>query len=376
MRIGFEAKRAIQNQTGLGNYSRYIIDILSKYYPENFYILFAPKNKQNANMKSISSGKNVSFVFPPQKYRICPSLWRLWRMKKSTSQRQIDIFHGLSNELPVGIKRTNTKVVVTIHDLIFLRFPKYYKYIDRLIYRIKFKYACQKSDKIIAVSECTKRDIVSFFHIPEEKIEVIYQGCQPAFREKIDKETKDFISQKYQLPRRFLLNVGSIENRKNLLLVVKALKYLPEDIHLVAVGKSTPYQQEVEEFVRKEELDSRIHIFNRIETDELPTFFHLSEIFVYPSFFEGFGIPIIEALSCRVPVIAAKGSCLEEAGGPSSIYVDANNEKELAKQVIRILTRPELKKQMTDAGEQYVRRFSEEKIAKELTQVYENLLEK
>ena len=377
MRIGFEAKRAIQNHTGLGNYSRYIIAILSKYYPENSYVLFAPKNRQNAKLESISSkNKNISFVFPPRKHKIWASLWRLWRIKKSIGKHQVDIFHGLSNELPIGIKGARTKTVVTIHDLIFLRFPEYYKLIDRLIYRIKFRYACRKTDKIIAVSECTKRDIVSFFHIPEEKIEVIYQGCQAAFREEADQETKDRIRLKYQLPQRFLLNVGSIENRKNLLLIAKSLKQLPEDIHLVAIGKSTPYQQEIEEFVRKERLTSRVHIFNRIETNELPAFYQLSEIFIYPSFFEGFGIPIIEALSCRVPVIAAQGSCLEEAGGPDSIYIDPNNEEELAEQVIRILTQPELKKQMIDAGEQYIRRFSEEKIAEELMYLYKNLQKK
>jgi glycosyltransferase involved in cell wall biosynthesis len=370
MNIGFDAKRAIQNNTGLGNYSRYIIEILSQYYTENNYILFAPKRKDNSRLSTILSRTNIAFVFPRGIAGIFSSFWRMLGIKKDIRKNNLAVYHGLSNELPIGIKQTGVKSIVTVHDLIFLRYPEYYKPIDRMIYRFKFKLACRKADKIIAVSECTKRDIVSLFRIPEEKIAVVYQGCHPHFRIKVPEEKRKAIAGKYRLPSRFLLNVGSIEARKNLLLAVKALEGISDDIHLVAVGKSTPYQLEVEKYAEKSGMQSRLHILNTISFEDLPALYQSAALFIYPSFFEGFGIPVIEALSSEIPVIAATGSCLEEAGGPASLYIDPNNDRELSEQITKVLTDNALAKQMVDAGKEYVKRFSEKTIASEIISIY------
>jgi glycosyltransferase involved in cell wall biosynthesis len=370
MRIGFDAKRAVQNNTGLGNYSRYVIEILSKYCPDNSYILFAPRRKANSRLETILSRANVSFIFPRGIFRRLSSLWRTFGMTVDIRKQNLAVYHGLSGELPVGIRKTGVKSVVTVHDLIFLRYPEYYRPADRLIYRLKFKAACQKADRIIAVSECTKRDIVSFFHIPEEKIAVVYQGCHPACSAGVPEEGKKAVVEKYGLPSRFLLNVGSIEARKNLLLAVRALKSLPGDVHLVAVGKPTPYQQEVEKYAAKSGLSPRLHLLNSVAFDDLPAIYRLASVFVYPSFFEGFGIPVIEALSSGIPVIAATGSCLEEAGGPGSIYVNPNDEAELSKQIAGILSSRELSGKMSETGKEYVKRFSEKNIAAEIMKIY------
>ncbi|MDR0743252.1 MAG: glycosyltransferase family 4 protein [Tannerella sp.] len=375
MKIGFDAKRAIQNNTGLGNYSRYVIEILSKYYPDNSYILFAPKQKENSRLNTILSRTNISFVFPDGIAKIFSPLWRILGIKKDIRKQNLAIYHGLSNELPVGIKKTGVKSVVTIHDLIFLRYPEYYKPIDRFIYKLKFKAACQQADKIIAVSECTKRDIVSFFHIPEEKITVVYQGCHPDFSIKVSEEKKSEIISKYSLPLRFILFVGSIEARKNLLLTVKALKGISEDIHLVAIGKSTPYQSVVEQYAEKSGIKSRLHILNNVPFEDLPALYQSAAIFVYPSFFEGFGIPVIEALSSEIPVIAATGSCLEEAGGPGSIYVDPNDTAELSERIMEIVNNQELTNNMIESGKEYVQRFSEDAISAEIMNIFNNLKE-
>jgi glycosyltransferase involved in cell wall biosynthesis len=374
MKIGFDAKRAVCNNTGLGNYSRYVIEILSKYFPYDGYVLFAPERKENSRLKTILSRINISFVFPHGISRRFSSLWRISGIKKDIWKSNVVIYHGLSNELPIGIKRTGVKSVVTIHDLIFLRYPEYYKPIDRAIYRFKFGLACRNADKIIAVSECTKRDIVSFFGISAEKIRVVYQGCHPAYGADVPEERKRAVVEKYGLPPRFLLNVGSIESRKNLLLAVKALKNVPDDIHLVAVGKSTSYQREVEMYAEKSGLSPRLHLLNDVTFEDLPVIYRLASVFVYPSFFEGFGIPVIEALSSGVPVIAATGSCLEEAGGPGSIYVNPNDDTELSKRIIEILNDAELSKTMVETGMEYVKRFSEETIASEIMKVYDSLI--
>jgi glycosyltransferase involved in cell wall biosynthesis len=374
MRIGFDAKRVVQNNTGLGNYSRYIVDILSRHYRDNNYILFAPKKRENDRLSKILSRSNISFVFPTGIAKRFSGLWRLFGVKKAIKKQEIRIFHGLSNELPIGIKNRGVKTVVTIHDLIFLRYPQYYKWIDRMIYRLKFKYACQKADRIIAVSKCTKRDIISFFHIDEEKIAVVYQGCHPNFRLRVADENKAAIAAKYSLPPRFILFVGSIEARKNLLLVVKALTRLPDEIPLVAVGRSTRYQSEVERYAEKAGIRSRVKLLNNVPFEDLPAIYQSAALFVYPSLFEGFGIPIIEALSSEVPVIAATGSCLEEAGGVGSIYVSPTDEDELAGRIMEVLTNEALAQKMIADGKIHLKHFTEEQIVDDVMNLYVSIL--
>lgn len=374
MKIGFDGKRAVQNNTGLGNYSRNVVEIMSEFYPENSYILFAPKKKENPRLKKLLSQPSVSFRFPKGFWKTkFSSLWRLTFQKSEFKETQISVFHGLSNEIPLGIRKTGVKSVVTIHDLIFLRFPEYYKPIDRFIYKLKFRYACRQADKIIAISECTKRDIIQFFSIPESKIEVVYQGCHPIFSQKVGSNKANEVRTKYSLPTNYLLYVGTIESRKNLLLIVKALCKLPEDISLVAIGKRTEYQSEVERFIEEHNLQNRVRLLNQVPFEDLPACYSMARIFVYPSFFEGFGIPIIEAQSQGLPVIAATGSCLEEAGGLHSYYVHPEDGQMLAEKIKLIWDNPDLAKSMSDQGREYVKQFSDKKIAENLLSAYSSL---
>lgn len=375
MKIGFDGKRAVQNNTGLGNYSRFIIDILSQYHEGNRYIIYAPKPKENRALASILLKKDVQIIYPKSRFwKKFRSLWRLWGIKKQIKQEQLSIFHGLSNELPLSIKKSEVKSIVTIHDLIFIRYPQFYKWIDRCIYTYKFKKACENSDRIIAISEMTKRDIITFFGIDAHKIDVVYQSCHPVFEQPTSVEQRNEIRHKYMLPDKYILNVGSIESRKNLLLAVKALEYIPQDISLIAIGKRTKYTHDIEDYINKHQLNHRVRIFHNIPFQELPVFYQLAELFVYPSFFEGFGIPIIEAIHSNIPVIAATGSCLEEAGGPNSIYINPYDEKELAMNINKILTTPTLAEEMTTKGKEYVKRFSPRKIAQDVMQVYQKVL--
>ena len=374
MRIGYDAKRAVQNNTGLGNYSRHIIETLSVCYPEHSLLLFSPKKKENPRLDTLKSRKNVRFIFPSGIWRFLSSFWRISALKSDLKKHSIDIFHGLSNELPLGTNKAGIKSVVTIHDLIFLRYPRLYKPVDRLIYRLKFSYACRYADKIIAVSECTKKDIISFFNIPADKIEVVYQGCHPNFLKPVPQEKKNKIIRKYHLADQFVLCVGSIEPRKNLMLAVRSLSEIKSDVCMVAIGKRTSYQNSVEEFVRKNGLSERVFIYNQIPFEELPAFYQLATVFVLPSVYEGFGIPVIEALSSGLPVIAATGSCLEEAGGEHSLYVDPYDHQSLANQINRVLNDPELAFTMAEKGKQYVCRFSDQQTAQKLLQVYDQLI--
>jgi glycosyltransferase involved in cell wall biosynthesis len=375
MKIGFDAKRAVQNNTGLGNYSRFVIEALSEYFPNNRYFLFAPKQKENSRLNILKTRSNIYFVFPSYIHKIFPSLWRIFATKKRMKKNAIEIFHGLSNELPLYVKRTGVKTVLTVHDLIFLRYPQFYNLIDRLIYRIKFQWACDNADVIIAVSECTKRDIVDFFKIPASKIKVIYQSCHPQFKQTVSKEKCRGTIIQYGLPEEFILYVGSIEQRKNLMLAVKALTQIPDNIHLVAIGKATPYQKSVEKYAVKNGLISRLHIFNQFPFENLSAVYQIAKVFVYPSFFEGFGIPVIEALWSGTPVVAAKGSCLEEAGGENSFYINPNNDSDLAYTISLILNNPGLAKMMSEEGKKYVQKFDSELIAFKIKTLYNSILD-
>lgn len=374
MKIGFDAKRAAQNRTGLGNYSRFVIDIMSRYAAQNQYQLYVPNPAKASLLGRVHT--NTEIITPHRKTdTLFRSFWRSWGMTADIRQNQTDLFHGLSNELPLNIRQAaHTKSIVTIHDLIFLRYPEYYHAIDRKIYQFKFRKACELADRIIAVSECTKRDIVDFYRIAPEKIDVVYQGCDPQFRQKVSETEKEQVRHTYGLPEHYILYLGSIESRKNLMLIIQALLHTQTDLPVVAVGKHTPYADQVMTFARQNGLEKRLHMLHGVPFQALPALYQMASVFVYPSFFEGFGIPLLEALNSRIPVIGAQGSCLEEAGGPHSIYVDPCNPNELADAIDRVLSQEDLRQTMIEEGYQYARRFDEEKLAADLWQVYQKTL--
>ncbi|WP_342647762.1 glycosyltransferase family 1 protein [Mucilaginibacter sp. CSA2-8R] len=372
MHIGFDAKRAFLNNTGLGNYSRWLISGLATQFPEHQYTLYTPYTKNNQHLAYLQQLRNTRVV-PPSGF--APSAW--WRTTGIISNLKhdgVNIYHGLSHELPLGIKKSGVKSVLTVHDLIFLRFPQYYKWIDRLIYQAKIKYACSAADRIIAVSEKTKQDLIELLQIDASKIEVVYQDCDPAFKLHQSEAQKTLIRKKYNLPKRFLLSVGTIEERKNLLLLIKALPHTRGNEQLFVIGKPKAYFEEVKNYLEAHQLTDRVTFLREVTFQELPAFYQMATVFVYPSRYEGFGIPILEALYSGVPVIAAKGSCLEEAGGPHSLYVDPDDELDLAKKINKVWNTPALRQEMMLKGFEYCYNFNNEKLAAQLIQVYQKTL--
>ena len=376
MKIAFDAKRVTHNSTGLGNYGRYVVDILSDYYPKNTYDLYSPSKGKDYLRNKLREKDNITYHYPGPIDSLLKSAWRSYGIIKDLKKSSPDIFHGLSNELPIGLEKAGIRSVVTIHDLIFIRYPQFYKKIDRTIYNHKFRKACEQADRVIAISDMTRQDIIKTYHIPEEKIDVVYQGCAPLFLKQVSPEQKEKIRTKYNLPSRYILSVGSIEQRKNLLLIVRALRQLGKDIHLIAIGKRTPYTDIVETYIKENNMQQQVSILNNLPFEDLPGFYQMADLFIYPSFFEGFGIPIIEALHSNVPVIAATGSCLEEAGGPDSLYVEPNDVNDLSEKINWILSTPTQAELMKKAGKEYVKRFTDQQIANDLMNVYRNVLNK
>ena len=370
MRIGFDAKRAFFNQSGLGNYSRTLISQLCRLFPENDYFLFSPKNG------------GVKENFPPLKTQIVqpdhfpfkqfPSIWRSVYMGRDIENYKIQLFHGLSNELPIDIKKSKARSVVTIHDLIFLRYPELYKRTDRAVYKNKSLRSCNLADAIIAVSEQTKSDIIQFFAINPDKVHVIYQGCNSLFYNKADEETKNNTREKYALPLNYILYVGTIEERKNLLQLVIARHEHKISTPLVVVGRPTPYFEKVREYITRNNVQDVIFL-NSLSQEDLPSLYQMADVFVYPSSFEGFGIPILEALNSGTPVITGNGSCLPETGGPYSIYVNPLNPGEIADSINQVLNNPQLKSKMIDEGHKHSLLFREDRTASQMMKLYQEL---
>ncbi|MFZ4797744.1 MAG: glycosyltransferase family 4 protein [Bacteroidia bacterium] len=315
MKIGFDAKRAFNNSTGLGNYSRLVILSLLQNFPEHQYYLFTPTIDEK--YKNFFIEYNNVEIIEPENYlhKKFHAAWRSYSIGDIVNDLKLNIFHGLSNEIPNGINSKITKTVVTIHDLIFLRYPDYYNTIDAYIYKKKFKRACQNADLILAASQQTKTDIETYFEIKEDKTKVLYQDCDDAFAKQYSAIEKQKITSKYNLPKQFILSVGTIEKRKNQLTILKALAKLPSDWNLVLIGKKTDYSKELIDFATKNNLINRLQIFENINFDDLPIIYQCSQVFVYISEFEGFGIPILEAMKSEIPVITSNCSSLPEVIG-------------------------------------------------------------
>ena len=277
----------------------------------------------------------------------------------------VDVFHGLSGELPAGLRRAGIRAVVTIHDLIFLRHPEYYHWFDARIYEWKFRQALREADHIIAISQRTRQDILELGGAQyADRISVIYQSFAPRFTTVVTPERRAEVRQRYKLPQRFVLNVGTIERRKNLAVAVEAVDLLPQDIHLVAVGRQTPYVRELPH-------SDRLHLLSGVPDADLAVIYSLAEAFVYPSRYEGFGIPIIEAIAAGLPVVACTGSCLEEAGGPYSRYVSPDDAIGMAEALKMSPRGARGRQERIDLSRDYIRRFQGTDVAAQVAKLYE-----
>jgi len=384
MHIGFDAKRAYQNGTGLGHYSRTLIRSLAEYFPENRYTLFAPKETDRFNVSQYPGMQLVTPTrFPDALLR---SLWRSRRVTRDLRERGINLYHGLSHEIPVGIRETGIRSVVTVHDLIFERYPHQYKTADIWIHRHKIKYACRNADKVIAISAQTRDDLIGFYQVPADKIEICYQSCNPAFGIPVGEETIRSIKKKYGLPETYFLYVGSIIERKNLLGICQAIHILKDKLHipLVAIGQGSAYKEKVNAYIREHKLEDRIILMSDNEAarhsptfrnaEDFPAIYQGALAMIYPSTFEGFGIPVLEALLAKLPAITSNISCLPETGGNAAYYVDPYSPQSMADALEAVGTNPQLRADMIEKGIAHAAGFSPKACAEAVNKVYQSIL--
>ena len=376
MRIGFDAKRLFCNFTGLGNYSRNNIVALRDQFPENDYVLFTPRMRVNEVTRPFTEMEGVEVKLPDTFLK--GGLWRTCLLSGVLAKEHIDVFHGLSHELPLGIDRSGVASVVTIHDVAFKTFTQMYHWHDRLIYDIKMRYACRHADRIVAISESTKRDVMRFYDVDECKIDVVYQPVQDIFYHPLSPEEALALLGQFSpaLPHEFMLYVGSINSRKNLLGIVKAMERIPIEsrLPLVIVGNGREYKQEVEQYIAQHGMEKHFRWLSNLKDNrQLQALYTRASVFLYPSFYEGFGLPVVEAMLSGCPVVTSNVSSLPEAGGEAALLVNPDNVEEIADAIKRVLSLSDnARRSKISEGRGYAQRmFHPNTIARQLMDVYQ-----
>ena len=382
MNIGYDGKRAFQNKTGLGNYSRSLLSILNRYFPKLQYTLFAPKK---TNLFDIDSYHNFQTTQPQNFfYKKLPSLWRRIGIVKQIDQAHLDIYHGLSNELPKNIEKLNIKTVVTIHDLIFERFPKTYHLDERYTHRWKIKRACKIADAVIAISEQTKNDLIELYKVSPQKITICYQSCNPIFEKTISEIEKNNVKKKYQLPDQYFLFVSSITARKNLIVICRAMIILKDTlaVPLVIIGDGKIEKNEVKQLMRENGMEHRLLFLNELSAAkedsftsaaDFPAIYQQALALVYPSIFEGFGLPILEAMWSGLPVICSSVSSMPEVAEDAALYFSPEDTNQLAQHLQAIVSDQQLVKTLKDKGREQAKKFSTENYANQIIKIYKSL---
>jgi len=297
-------------------------------------------------------------------------------MADDIKKEKLDIFHGLSHEIPMRLDSLPVKKAVTMHDLIYLRYPEFFPWIDRVVYSQKFTYACKHSDMVIAICEQTKEDLIRFLKVDEKKIHVHYQSCSPLFYNELPEEKIAEVKSKYLLQKPFILNVGAFEERKNQLTLLEAYALAAHKIEadLVLVGQGKAYKEKVVQRVAELKLNDRVKVLNSVHHEELPALYQAAEVFCFPSLFEGFGIPIVEALFSKTPVITSHGSVFPESAGPDAVFIDPMSAQSIADALVQVLSNAVLREKMISGGLEYVQRFHRRESTLRLMDLYSQVI--
>ncbi len=350
MLVGFDAKRFYHNKSGLGNYSRSLIRILNEFTDVNIK-LYSPYNN-----------KPPQASIPSHFYKNA-ILQRAYFIRNQIHKDGLDLFHGLSNEIPIGLK---IPTVVTIHDVLFKRYPKDYSSIDRCIYHRKTKYAIRHATAIVCPSETTKLDLLKYYKADESKIHVIYEPISKAFKKQ--HELKENSSD-------YFVVLATAQERKNLATVLQCYAEDEGENLLPAVIIGIQEDKFLHTFSSYKGLlqSGRIRIPGYVEESRLLNYYQNALAIVYPSKWEGFGIPILEAHSVHKPLILADNPCFREIAGSAALFFDPLCPRSLKKQLMAI-REPTMAANLIQSGIQNLNRFQADVLAKAYKSVYEKVL--
>jgi glycosyltransferase involved in cell wall biosynthesis len=368
MRIGIDARLVFYSQAGIGQYILHLASGLAQVDRDNDYVLLQSR-KDDSTILEQSNFRRVS-LWTPSHHR-----FERHALNVEIMRLGLDILHSPDFIPP---HRPRCRSVITVHDLAFLLYPhfltresaRYYGHIDQ---------AVRWTDQIIAVSNSTKQDAMQHLGVPEDKITVVYEAANAIFRP-IDRDlAQQEVRTRHGVDGPFLLFVSTIEPRKNVPTLLRALWQLTEcykeDVHLILAGGKGWLFQDAFALVDELKLQGRVHFVGRVTSEDLLYLYNAAELLAHPAFYEGFGLPPLEAMACGLPVIVSNVSSLPEVVGDAGILIDPHDVDELTVSIWRVLNETEIRREMREKGLRRAARFSWERAAGETVAIYKRAFE-
>ncbi len=378
MKIGVDIRTLMDRYySGVSNYTFNLLTELLSTDQENEYILYYNSAKPVNIPKLPGNYKVVSSRYPNKVFN--------YLLQKIFNYPKIDKLMGgvdcvWAPHFNFLSLTSGPKKIMTVHDLSFLRYKEFFSQRKNFWHKsLNIKKLIKNMDKIIAVSENTKRDLMELLAVPEQKIKVIYSGLEPEFNRKISDEQKTKIKEKYKLPNQFILSLSTLEPRKNLISLIRGYEILREshsefnNFKLVLAGPKGWKAQATFQAIKNSKFSESIILTDYVDHEDKPALYVLAKIFVYPSFYEGFGFPPLEAMSMGVPTITSFNSSLPEITGKAAWLVDPFSPLEIAQGMYQLLADPVLYEKFRDLGYKRSQEFSWSKTAKNYLQTLEEL---
>ena len=373
--IGFDARHVMMDGEEYGAYSRLVIESLAQYAPRYTYLRpYITQRLAHPCYEAIEQAHNIETMEPDGAiWRRCTLAWRLWHITHDLSNGNVELYHGLAEHIPVGLSSRKIRSVVTVHNMAFLYDKSILNSPDNIIDRIYMGRMLHRVDRIVAVSECVKRDIVKHFNIYADKVDVIYSGVAKRFTEPIDESHAASVAERHKLPARYILSVGRQIERRNMLKVIRMLPILDHEVHYVIVGRTTAYTSRLQRVANVLGVADRVHIIESVSDEDMPAVYSRAEALINLSTYEGFATSVAEAMAVGTPCIITRTSSMEEIADDAAIYVGTKSRDELVGAVRSILTDSELRRRLTTRGKQLTSRFRPEVVAYSLANCYRHV---
>jgi len=373
MKVCIDTSPAVHRRAGLGRYAQELTTALLAADTDDSYVAFYHRPKDAVIDPPLDQIPHLTTRLDTKPWRFSALLGQLSHIPQDRMFPGIDLFHATDHLLP---RLSRVKSVFTLHDLIFRLYPETHKPLNRWFLTLMMPRFLQAAGAVIAVSQHTKRDAMDFYGIDEAKIHVIYEGVSSRFRP-APVQAMARVRQTYKLPEQFILSLGTIEPRKNLSSLLEAYRVLRNrgsESGLVIVGKKGWLYEGFFRRLRELGLENEVLFTGFVPDADLPAICSAAELFVFPSLYEGFGLPVLEAMACGAAVITSNVSSLPEVAGDAALLVDPASVKELTEAMAAVLEDEELRISLRAKGPRQAARFSWEMAARETIDVYESVL--
>lgn len=368
-RFGFDPETKLPNRVGSGIYCYELLVSLSKIDGKNKYLIYLPENP-TSDMPEESDNWKYKIIKVKKAWTLTALSLEL--IKKRLS---IDVFFSPTHYLPISFPANS---VVTILDVSYLHFPDMFSRKD--LYKLKFwgGFSIRKAKKIITISNSSKSDIIKKYGIREDKVEVIYPAIKNDTLNNNSELSMDEIQKKFGIDGKYILFVGTLQPRKNIVRLIEAFSMIVSenelrDLKLVIVGRRGWQFEEILAAPEKFGVEKNVKFLSEVGNADLPDLYKNAEIFVLPSLYEGFGLPVLEAMNYGTAVITSNISSLPEAGGDGALYIDPKNTKDIAEKMKKLLTDDKLRRELIEKGYRQIKKFSWEKTAKQALRVLEEV---